>query len=83
MTCSGCNRSKDAAVKTLERLGYTYNRGDEWKSPIGKLSFWIKYGELGNGFNINMCPECKRKLSATDISEYKKCVYCNKRLYQD
>ena len=81
MTCSGCDRSKDAAVKTLERLGYTYHGGEEWKPLLDKPPYWIKYGELGNGFNIYMCPECKGKLAATDISEYKKCVYCNKRLY--
>ena len=39
MTCSGCDRSKDAAVKTLERLGYTYHGGVEWKPPLGKPKF--------------------------------------------
>ena len=26
-----------AAYRTLERLGYTFNGGEEWKPPLGKL----------------------------------------------
>jgi hypothetical protein len=30
------NAARIAAVKTLERLGYTYEGGVEWKPPLGK-----------------------------------------------
>jgi len=31
------NRKQNAAMATLERLGYTYHGGEEWKPPLGKL----------------------------------------------
>jgi hypothetical protein len=36
MKCEGCDRAKNAAIKTLERIGYTYHGGEEWKPPLGE-----------------------------------------------
>jgi len=35
MTCYGCDKAKEAAVKTLEGNGYTYHGGELWQPPLG------------------------------------------------
>jgi hypothetical protein len=47
--------TKQAALKTLQRLGYTYNGGELWKPPLGPVPDYIKkepnviFGVLTNG----------------------------------
>lgn len=31
----------EAAIKTLERLGYTYHGGEQWKPPVGRVPEWL------------------------------------------
>ena len=55
MTCTGCTRAMEAAVKTLENKGYTYHGGEIWKPPLGKppnfkliyrIDCWIEHFDI-------------------------------------
>jgi len=35
MNCIGCDKAKEAAVKTLEKKGYVYKGGELWMPPLG------------------------------------------------
>lgn len=35
------NQRRLAAVRTLERLGYTHNGGEQWRPPFGKPPAWF------------------------------------------
>ena len=77
MTCTGYDRSKDAAVKTLERLGYTYHGGEEWKPPLGKQEFfdeWIEYKYKDRP--VYQCPICHVNSYITHIKGVEKCGAC-------
>jgi len=55
-----------AAIKTLEHLGYTYLGGELWKPPLVKRDCWcltcrpIDYTDLGS-VRMAVCPECGNK----------------------
>lgn len=38
--------ARNAAVKTLEKLGYTYHGGELWEPPIGEVPSYIKQPQV-------------------------------------
>jgi len=79
MTCSGCDRSKEAAIKTLERLGYTYHSGEEWKPPLGENPFkkWKRHPFINDQY---VCPVCYEIVNTGKICWYQVCPRCKERL---
>lgn len=79
MTCAGCDRSKDAAIKTLERLGYTYHGGEEWKPP-----HWIKLEKIDDDYHAYMCSVCGYQVaSCSDMSDSDHCYKCGVKMQTD
>lgn len=51
-TANATNPKAAAAIKTLERMGYTYHGGELWKPPPGKSAH---------------CPACGYDLAPTPV----------------
>ena len=56
-----------AAVKTLERKGYAYHGGEEWKPPLGKMPDYLLQENKPESLNIMGVPF--RVVYCKEISE--------------
>ena len=68
MNCEGCDRAKDAAVKTLERLGYTYHGGEQWKPSLGEKP------------DFDGCALCRSNTYPKSFYEKTVCINCVQKI---
>ena len=46
-------REEEAAIKTLNRLGYTYYGSELWKPPLGKAPSWVEQAPVAWMYRIS------------------------------